>query len=491
MVRRTFSRRRFNKTASVTAAGPFIHSRRARAQETADVIVIGAGLAGLNAAGIMADSGLNVTVLEGSSRIGGRVWSTKETWETNAGEVPIELGASQISGSYARVLDAVYRLGLTLIDQDREVLPFSFHMNGMHIKAGDWADSPANPLEGEECEIPATAYGSTTLAKLNPLVELDDWLDPRFSDYDVSVHDLMKRNGVSEQGIRFSTVSGLGTEIHSVSALRYFQERTRGTLESQFVGPLDEDGMPIEFWPKNILGGTAMLPRAMAAQLPGRVHTNKHVAAIEIEDDGVDVRTLDGSRYRARFVISSLPFTVLRSLSIWPRPPGPQFQAIQQLNYAETTRAFCRIKGPFWQEDGFEPSINSDGAVRMFWVMDNHSGEGEHRGMFVVTGQAALRVSARSPEAASAYLIKELERIRPTSKGQVEILRYHSWGNEPLQRGCSPMFAPGQVTAFANEMIIPHGRLHFAGEHTRRLEYGMEAAMESGERAAFEVLDRT
>ena len=127
----------------------------------------------------------------------------------------------------------------------------------------------------------------------------------------------------------------------------------------------------------------------------------------------------------------------------------------------------------------------------MFWVMDNHSGEGEHRGMFVVTGQAALRVSARSPEAASAYLIKELERLRPASKGQVEILRYHSWGNEPLQRGCSPMFAPGQVTAFANEMIIPHGRLHFAGEHTRRLEYGMEAAMESGERAAFEVLDRT
>lgn len=493
MIKR-LSRRAFNTTtatAALAATGPFIRGRRARAQETADVIVIGAGLSGLNAAGILAESGLDVLVLEGSKRIGGRVWSTKETWGTNAGEVPIELGASQISGSYARVLDAVDRLGLTLIDQDREVLPFSLHMNGMHIKAGDWADSPANPLVGEEREIPATAYGSTMLGKLNPLVELDDWLDPRFSDYDVSVHDLMKRNGVSEQGIRFTAVSGLGSEIHSVSALRYFQERTRGTLEPQFVGPLDEDGKPIEFWPKNIMGGTAVLPQAMAAQLSGRVHTNKQVAAIDMEDDRVDVRTLDGSRYRARFVVSSLPFTVLRAVSIWPRPPGPQFQAIQHLNYAETTRAFCRIKEPFWQEDGFEPSINSDGAIRMFWVMDNHSGEGEHRGMFVVTGQAALRVAARSPEAASAYLIQELERIRPASKGQVEILRYHSWGNEPLQRGCSPMFAPGQVTAFANEMIIPHGRMHFAGEHTRRLEYGMEAAMESGERAAFEVLDRT
>jgi monoamine oxidase len=68
------------------------------------------------------------------------------------------------------------------------------------------------------------------------------------------------------------------------------------------------------------------------------------------------------------------------------------------------------------------------------------------------------------------------------------MLRYHAWERQPLQRGCSPMFAPGQITAFGREMILPHGRLHFAGEHTRRLEYGMEAAMESGERAALEIL---
>lgn len=488
------NRRTFGQSAAAVAGvtlAPFVHTKRARAQDMVDVIVIGAGLSGLNAAGILADSGLDVLVLEGSNRIGGRCWSVKETWKSNAGEVPIELGASQISGSYARVLDAVDRLGLTLINEDRKVLPFSLHMNGMHIKADDWADSPANPLTGDDREISAVAYGSTKLGELNPLKELDDWLDPRFSDYDVSVADLMRRNGVSEEGIQFARVSGLGTEVHGVSALRYFQERTRGTIEPQFVGPLDDDGNPIEHWPKNIEGGTAMLPRAMAEALPRDVRINQQVTAIDVQDDAVDVRTLNGSRYRAKFVISSLPFTVLRNASIWPRPPEPQYDAIHKLNYAETTRAFCRIKEPFWQEDGFEPSLNSDGPIRMFWVIDNHKGEGEYRGMFVVTGQAGFQVASRSPEAATQYLIDELARLRPASKGQVEILRYHSWGNAPLQRGCSPMFAPGQVTAFANEMIIPHGRLHFAGEHTRRLEYGMEAAMESGERAAFEVLDRT
>jgi monoamine oxidase len=47
------------------------------------------------------------------------------------------------------------------------------------------------------------------------------------------------------------------------------------------------------------------------------------------------------------------------------------------------------------------------------------------------------------------------------------------------------------VNRFAHDMIKPHHRMHFAGEHTRRLEVGMESAMESGERAAFEILERS
>ena len=234
-----------------------------------------------------------------------------------------------------------------------------------------------------------------------------------------------------------------------------------------------------------------MLPHAMAAQLPRDVLLNQQVVAIEIQNDDVDIRTMGGGRYRGRFVIAAVPFSVLNAVSIWPVPPPPQNDAIFNLKYSETTRAFCRIKEPFWKEDGFDPSLNTDTSIRTFWAIDNQTGEGEHRGMFVMTSKTGRQVAALGSEMASEFLVKELERIRPASKGQIEILRYHSWDRQPLQRGCSPMFAPGQVTAFANEMIVPHERLHFAGEHTRRLEYGMEAAMESGERAAFEILDRT
>ena len=89
--------------ASLAAVAPFVHTRRARARESADVVVIGSGLSGLNAAWILSEAGADVLVLGRQHRIGGRVWSADEKWVTNAGEVPIELGASQVGPSYARV----------------------------------------------------------------------------------------------------------------------------------------------------------------------------------------------------------------------------------------------------------------------------------------------------------------------------------------------------------------------------------------------------
>lgn len=481
----SMTRRVFGAAVSATAAtiaAPFVHTGKARAQEAVDIIVIGAGLSGLNAAWMLSEAGLSVRVLEGSSRIGGRVWTAEENWETKEGEVPIELGASQMGPDYARILDAVDRLKLPLVDEDRTVLPFAYHLDGALIKGAEWEDAPQNKTIGDEREIPAPQFGSAMLAKFNPLKELDDWFNPRFSDYDVSIYELLKRNGVSEEGLKLASHN---SDMHGVSVLRLMQEQTRGAFGQEFYKESEEH------WPKNIKGGTIVLPRAMAAQLPQDVLLNQQVAAIEVGDDKVDVRTLDGNRYHAKFVIATVPFSVLRYINIWPKPPAPQLSAIENIKYAETTRAFCTINEPFWEEDGFEPSLFSDGAVRMFWAIDSYEGKNKQRGMFVLTNTMGRQVAAMPPEQASRFLVEELERIRPASRGQIEMHRYHSWERQPLQRGCSPMFKPGQVTEFANEMIVPHGRLHFAGEHTRRLDFGMEAAMESGERAAFEILDRT
>ena len=63
-----------------------------------------------------------------------------------------------------------------------------------------------------------------------------------------------------------------------------------------------------------------------------------------------------------------------------------------------------------------------------------------------------------------------------------------SWGAEPFTLGHRHVFLPGQVNRFARQMDQPWQRIHFAGEHLRRMEFGMEAAMETAERAAVAIL---
>ncbi|MCS6781442.1 MAG: FAD-dependent oxidoreductase, partial [Geminicoccaceae bacterium] len=65
-----------------------------------------------------------------------------------------------------------------------------------------------------------------------------------------------------------------------------------------------------------------------------------------------------------------------------------------------------------------------------------------------------------------------------------------SWARDPLFGGAYAEIRAGGCRAAATGSARPHGRVHFAGEHSEFLELGMEAALASGERAAGEILRR-
>ena len=88
-------------------------------------------------------------------------------------------------------------------------------------------------------------------------------------------------------------------------------------------------------------------------------------------------------------------------------------------------------------------------------------------------------------------IIGELARLRPASKGKVDYLGIDSWSTNPLFKGGYHYFKPGQVTAFGASMFAPWGRVHFAGEHLAETGVGLEAAMESSEREARAILQKS
>ena len=136
-----------------------------------------------------------------------------------------------------------------------------------------------------------------------------------------------------------------------------------------------------------------------------------------------------------------------------------------------------------------DASIWSDGPVTLVRQKIAPNGSRD-RLQALCLGKKADRLDQMPPGARADFVLAEIQRMRPSTKGKLEIIGVHSWSQAPLAGGFRHSFFPGQISRFAQQMIRPHGRLHFAGEHTRRLEIGMESAMESGERAALEILER-
>ncbi len=120
--------------AVTAAASTVLMTKRVSAEAKSDVIIIGAGLSSLNAALILEELGAKVTVLEGTNRIGGRLYTASDK------DIPgsQEMGGSSIGAGYARLVDAANKFGVKLVPQRLRTEPrageLMFHLYGQNIK---------------------------------------------------------------------------------------------------------------------------------------------------------------------------------------------------------------------------------------------------------------------------------------------------------------------------------------------------------------------
>lgn len=107
-----------------------------------------------------------------------------------------------------------------------------------------------------------------------------------------------------------------------------------------------------------------------------------------------------------------------------------------------------------------------------------------------INGPANTPWRTLSDEHVMRGIVDRLAQIRPSTVGRVEPWLVKNWSSNSWTRGHLAYMRPGQITEFGGALSQPHGRVHFAGEHTSRMAIGMEGAMESGERAAVDILLR-
>jgi monoamine oxidase len=238
-----------------------------------------------------------------------------------------------------------------------------------------------------------------------------------------------------------------------------------------------------------IKDGNERLTQAMVKRLKGDVLQGKRVVAIETSATGGKVRCADGTSYRAKAVVCTMPFSTLRHVAIDPLPPARQLGAITKLGYIPITQFHLVAKQPFWEQDGLSPSMWTDGPLGLVLAQRFFGKENEVTSLTVwCRGNNGLFIDRFGIEGGKQLILDEFARLRPASKGKLSVAAVHSWTADPFSAGDWAIYEPGQVTGFQNVVAQPHERLYFAGEHTAVGSRGVEAALESAERATLEVL---
>jgi monoamine oxidase len=502
--------------AAVAAALPSSRAHAATGSGDPDVIVIGAGLSGLESALTLEENGLKVLMLEGRKRIGGRVFTLFD--------VPghPEVGGNTIANAYGRCIAAGAKYGVEIVNLAPRLFANragqELYVGGQHVPLKDWPTHAKNPFPAEQKKLPPWAWADAMFKQHMPFKDLENWYDPKYAQYDVSVHDFLVSKGATDAMIHLAFDSNIayGTTSHDVSLLQqafsdYWQNVNRGAImgfsRTGAAGATDGSTPPGAAPPPagaapakpadpmaNVLvgafkGGNQNLPIAMAKRVKGDLLQGKRVVAIETSDSGSKVTCSDGSVYRAKAVVCSMPFSTLRHVALDPLPPPTQFKAIQTLGYIPITQFHLVAKKPFWESDGLSPSMWTDGLLGM--VLANRTGKTDTEVASLAVwcrGLAAQYIDRFGLQDGGRMIIAELERLRPAAKGLLSVGGAHSWAADPFSAGDWAIFQPGQVTALRQSIAQPHQRLFFCGEHTSVGSRGMEGAFESAERVSLEVL---
>lgn len=433
--------------------------------QDADVLVLGAGLAGLHAARMLEADGFKALVLEAATQVGGRM----RTLDGLPGRP--EAGGQQVGQSYARIRSTAIELGLNIVPpKPGGSRAKTMVFNDRVFDAREWAAAPGNPFpEAFKRATPDTALFAAAVSE-NPLIDQYAWREIG-AEFDLSAKDYLASKGFNSEALALCDIALNANELSTYSMLNLWRTLTLFTLDSS-SGPSEE-----------IEGGSQRLPEAMAASLANEaVRLGDPVSAISATADGVTVTT-NSKTYRAPFCVNTLPFPVLRKLALEiDGAPSALQPIIEAMPYTQIQQIHLELEqGP---TDDLPIMMWTDTPIERVFPVRNASGESVSLTCWINGFGTRPSTSDEDWKTLAEETLRQSRGIKAKAHA---VVRWDE--DQPLSGGAYMHWAPGQIQPWAERLTQPAGRLHFAGEHTSYLHTGMEGAMESGERAAYAIIE--
>ncbi|MFI1398706.1 flavin monoamine oxidase family protein [Streptomyces sp. NPDC020681] len=439
-----------------------------------DVIVLGAGLAGLAAARDLAAGGADVLVLEARDRVGGRVEQT----ELPDGRL-VQLGGEVVGQAHTAYRTLVAELGLTLI-------PSYVAEPGTIARATPEGASAGDPPHwfgprDDACHQRVTA-AFTALART---VDPDDpWshLDAAALDR-LSVGAWLRSEHATPAVVRLweigqlALASGSYERTSLLSALRKHAAVPGG----QHTEP--NDHYDYEDWEGlRVAEGSATVALRMADDLKERIRLQAPVEAIDVRPGGCAVRLTGGETFSAGAVVSALPVGPLRSVAV-SGVSDDRLASLNRQRQAVAAKFAAAYDKPFWRESGLNGLSESEGVLGSTWPQN----EGI---LSALIPPERYGVLLGMPEARREHELLSDIALLYGAEAHDPISSYvRMWGTDPWTQGYVTQWTPGDVMAVGPLHGTHEPPFYVCGSDQWVAGY-MEGAVRTGRAAAKEALRR-
>lgn len=488
------SRRRLVGSAAVGAAGVAIGADRATAKpktskRKADVVIVGAGFAGLTAALELKAAGKSVIVLEARNRTGGRVHNHK----IGMGEIS-ERGGTFTGPTQDRLMAMAKRFNVdtfpTFGDGDN-VYVDSNGARSTYADTGPTGTAPPDPviladlanivmmLNDMAAEIDVEAPYDSPDAAARDGQTFESWIDenaitPQFKELvPVATRPIFgaEPREISLLYVLFY-IAASGNEDNVGTFERNFNTRD-GAQESRFVG------------------GTQEITDRMEKALGKRVIKKAPVSRIKHGPKGVTV-TAKGVTVNAKQVIVAIPPALASRIEYSPALPAKRDQLTQRTSQGTLMKVACVYDTPFWRDAGLSGAVVSyDEPVQVTY---DGSPPGDDPDLGVIFGFVGGDVQrdfiSMSKNDRKAAVVANFTKYFGSEAQNPNQYFESDWVSERFSRGGPVGFtSPGALFQLGRFLREPVGRIHWAGTETSGFWVGyMDGAIRSGERVAAEVL---
>jgi monoamine oxidase len=441
----------------------------------ADVVVVGAGLAGLAAARAVGAAGASAVVLEARDRVGGRTLNH----EIGDGKV-VEVGGQWVGPTQDRLYALARELGI-------ETFPtFNAGQNVLEWQGKLLRYTGAIPRINPAvlADVGQAQFRLDRMARQVPVEA--PWRAPKAAEWDSQTFATWLRRNVASRAAR--TLLEIGTEAvwaqepGDLSLLHVlFYTHSAGSFDALLgtEGGAQQD---------RFVGGSQLLALRAAEGLD--IVLEAPVRTIAHGDDGVRVRGDGGTEVAARRAVVAIPPTLAARIAYDPPLPGYRDQLTQRMAQGTVAKCMAIYDEPFWRADGLTGQATSDaGPVRV--TFDNSPPDGRPGVLLgFLEGRHARRAGRMPPADRRKMVVDCFARLFGPRAAKPDGYVERLWAEEEWTRGCYGCAMPtGAWTEFGEAVRAPIGPLHWAGAETATVWSGyMDGAVRSGERAAAEAL---